>query len=115
MGGRFGVKRPLRYLAYKLDLDEEQTGKLARILDELKTERAQIAVDERRTLSAFADSIAEESFQAERAGEGAQLRKDGANRLADTVVKSLTEIHALLNDKQRERLAYLIRSGSLVL
>ena len=57
-GGPFGVKRPLRFLAYKLELDENQVAKLARLLDELKTERAQAAVDERRTLTAFADAMA---------------------------------------------------------
>src|SRR5664279_5847640 len=36
--GAFGVRRPLRFLAYKLELDERQVGELARILDELKTE-----------------------------------------------------------------------------
>src|SRR6516225_2848930 len=40
-GGAFGVRRPLRFLAYKLELDESQVAQLARILDELKTERAQ--------------------------------------------------------------------------
>jgi len=42
-GGAFGVRRPLRFLAYKLELDERQVSELARILDELKTERAQAA------------------------------------------------------------------------
>src|SRR4051812_3965191 len=46
-GGSFGVRRPLRFLAYKLNLSEEQVGQLAKILDELKTERAQAAVDDR--------------------------------------------------------------------
>ena len=50
----FGVRRPLRLLAYKLELDHKQVEQLARILDELKTERAQAAVDDRRTLTAFA-------------------------------------------------------------
>src|SRR3954468_5376386 len=36
--GAFGVRRPLRYLAYKLELDEPQVAALARILNELKTE-----------------------------------------------------------------------------
>ena len=36
-GGSFGVRRPLRFLAYKLGLSEEQVVALARILDELKT------------------------------------------------------------------------------
>ena len=47
--GGFGVRRPLRFLAHKLELDEKQITELARILDELKTERAQAAVDDRRT------------------------------------------------------------------
>ena len=50
-GGPFGVRRPLRFLAYKLDLDEAQTAELAAILDDLKTERAQAAVDQRRMSS----------------------------------------------------------------
>src|SRR5438067_1226112 len=52
-GGAFGVRRPLRFLAYKLQLDEAQVAELARILSELKTERAQAAVDHRRTVTAF--------------------------------------------------------------
>ena len=56
-GGAFGVRRPLRFLAYKLELDERQVAELARILDELKTERAQAEVDRRRSLSAFADAV----------------------------------------------------------
>src|SRR4051812_42232162 len=57
-GGSFGVRRPLRFLAWKLELDEAQVAELAKILDELKTERAQAAVDARRTVAAFADAIA---------------------------------------------------------
>src|SRR5262245_66687144 len=59
-GGPFGVRRPLRFLSWKLDLEEAQIAELAAILDELKTERAQAAVDERRALSAFADVMAAE-------------------------------------------------------
>jgi hypothetical protein len=101
-GGAFGVRRPLRFLAYKLELDERQVGELARILDELKTERAQAEVDRRRTLSAFADAVGASAF-------------DGAERLRDAVTKALGRIHALLDDDQRQRLAYLIRTGTLVI
>ncbi len=44
-GGAFGVRRPLRFLAYRLNLNETQVEELAKILDELKTERAQAAVE----------------------------------------------------------------------
>src|SRR5947209_5923963 len=56
-GGGFGVRRPLRFLAYKLELDDRQVSELAKILDELKTERAQSEVDRRRSLAAFADAV----------------------------------------------------------
>ncbi|MEO0813132.1 MAG: hypothetical protein AAFY60_09740, partial [Myxococcota bacterium] len=44
-GPGFGVRRPLRFMAHRLDLDDEQVGVLAAILNDLKTERAQAAVD----------------------------------------------------------------------
>jgi hypothetical protein len=113
--GAFGVRRPLRFLAYKLELDERQVAELARILDELKTERAQAEVDRRRTVSAFADAVAGSAFDQTRAKEGADLRVASAERLRDAVTKALSRIHALLEDDQRERLAYLIRTGTLAL
>jgi Spy/CpxP family protein refolding chaperone len=111
--GGFGVRRPLRFLAHKLDLDDRQVTELARILDELKTERAQAEVDRRRTLSAFADALTGDAFDAAKAGEGGGLRVKSAERLRDAVLKALREIHAVLNAEQRVRLAYLIRTGTL--
>ena len=111
----FGVRRPLRFLAYKLDLDEKQVEELARILSELKTERAQAEVDGRRALSAFADALDRDAFDAAVAGEGGSRRVASAERLRDAVTKALERIHALLDPEQRSRLAYLIRTGTLVL
>jgi Spy/CpxP family protein refolding chaperone len=114
-GGSFGVRRPLRFLAHKLDLDERQVAELARILDELKTERAQAEVDRRRTLTAFADALTGDAFDAAKAAEGGKLRVDSAQRLRDAVLKSLERIHTLLHTEQRVRLAYLIRTGTLTI
>jgi Spy/CpxP family protein refolding chaperone len=111
--GAFGVRRPLRFLTYKLGLSESQVAGLARILDELKTERAQAAVDDRRTLAALADALSGDSFDESRAAEGAEMRRKGASRLSDAVVKALAGIHALLTPEQRDKLAYLIRTGAL--
>ena len=113
--GAFGVRRPLRFLAYKLQLDETQIGELARILDELKTERAQAEVDGRRTVSALADAVAGDTFDSTTAAAGAALRVKSAERLRDAVVAALSRIHALLEPAQREKLAYLIRTGALVI
>lgn len=112
-GGAFGVRRPLRFLSYKLNLSEEQVAQLARILDELKTERAQAAVDDRRTVASFADALGLEKFDEARAKEGGDLRAKSAERLRDAVIKALGKIHALLDSAQRAQLAYLIRTGVL--
>src|SRR5262249_20582102 len=109
----FGVRRPLRFLAHKLDLDEKQVAALVRILDELKTERAQAAVDDRRSLAEFADAVAGEAFDPAKAASAGERRVQSAARLRDTVTRALEQIHALLSPEQRERLAYLIRSGVL--
>jgi len=112
-GGAFGVRRPLRFLAFKLELDDAQVAELARILNELKTERAQVEVDGRRTVAAFADAVSEAEFDAARAAEGGALRVKSAERLRDAVLTALGRIHTLLTQEQRRKLAYLIRTGVL--
>lgn len=110
-GGGFGVRRPLRFLAHKLGLSEAQVPELARILDELKTERAQAEVDQRRTLAAFADAIEGSTFGEEKSREGGDLRVKSAERLRDAVTGALSRIHKLLDDDQRKQFSYLIRTG----
>lgn len=112
-GGSFGVRRPLRFLAYKLDLGEEQVAELAVILDELKTERAQAAVDDRRTTSALADAIAAESFDEGKAASAASERVKSTERVQAAVTRALARLHALLEPEQRAKLAYLLRTGTL--
>ncbi len=112
-GGGLGVRRPLRFLAYKLGLDDRQVTEIARVLNELKTERAQAEVDRRRTISALADALVGDAFDAAKAAEAGALRVRSAERLRDAVVKALQQIHGVLNPDQRGRLAYLIRTGTL--
>lgn len=112
-GGAFGVRRPLRFLSHRLDLSDKQAAALARILDELKTERAQNDVDERRTASAFAAAFERPEFDATNAAAAADSRVESAKRLRDAVLHALAQIHALLNDEQREIFAYLLRTGVL--
>jgi Spy/CpxP family protein refolding chaperone len=111
--GGFGVRRPLRFLAHHLELSEAQTGDLAAILDTLKIERAQAAVDERRTTASLAESIESGSFDAAKASAAAAERGKSTERVQAAVVKALEKIHALLTDEQRKRLSYLLRTGQL--
>lgn len=111
--GGFGVRRPLRVLAYRLGLDEKQVAELARLLGEIKTERAQAEVDDRRTLADFADALAGDTFDAAKAASAGERRVASANKLRDAVLRFLQQIHAILNPEQRAKLAYLIRTGTL--
>jgi Spy/CpxP family protein refolding chaperone len=114
-GGGFGVRRPLRFLAFKLELDEKQIAELARLLDEVKIERAQAEVDDRRTLSEFADALSGEVFDPVKAASGGDRRVATAQRLRDAVISCIQQLHAILNPEQRAKLAYLIRSGALAM
>lgn len=112
-GGHFGVRRPLRFLAYKLDLDERQVAELAVVLDTMKTERAQAEVDQRRTTAAYADLLAAETFDAEAAARVTNDRVVSAKRVQEAVQAGLAKIHALLTAEQRKRLTYMLRTGTL--
>jgi Spy/CpxP family protein refolding chaperone len=114
-GGSFGVRRPLRFMAHRLELNEQQVNELAAILDELKTERAQAAVDHRRSVGIFADSLAGEAFDEAAARAAAEARVKSAERLRDAVVTALKRTHAMLDAEQRKGLAYLLRSGQLTI
>lgn len=112
--GGWGVRRPLRFLAHKLELDQKQVAELARILDELKTERAQAEVDDRRSRAEYADALSAENFDADKAQAAGDRRVQSAGQVRDAVMRALSAVHALLNPSQRERFAYLIRTGVLV-
>ena len=113
--GGFGVRRPLRFLAWKLELTEPQLSRIAAVISELKTERAQAAVDDRRALTLLADAVAGDAFDAAKAAEAAKLRIGSAERLQGRVNDALAAMHAVLEAGQRERLAYLLRTGTLVM
>jgi Spy/CpxP family protein refolding chaperone len=113
--GPFGVRRPLRFLAYRLRLDDKQVNELAKILAELKTERSQAAVDHRRSSGSIADAIDGDTFDDARVAAAATQRVKSAETLRDAVIKALRAIHALLTPEQRRELAYLLRTGQLLI
>jgi hypothetical protein len=110
-GGPFGVRRPLRFLAYKLGLDERQVSELAVILDGLKVERAQAELDLRRTGGAYADLLAADTFDEAAASQIAAERVRSAERVQKSVQAAVAKIHALLGEEQRRRFVYMLRTG----
>ena len=111
-GAGLGVRRPLRFLAWQLELSEEQTASLARILERLKLERAQAALDLRRAAAVLADAFEGEFARAQAEAAGEQ-RTAAGRRVQEAVAKALEELHALLEPEQRRLLAELIRTGGI--
>ncbi len=109
----FGVRRPLRFLARRLDLSDEQLEDAARILERLEIERAQAAVDLRRTAADLADALDGNEFSTESAGGASQTRVDTARRVQEALTTALRELHEVLASDQRSQLATLIRRGEL--
>jgi Spy/CpxP family protein refolding chaperone len=112
-GGGFGVRRPLRFLAHKLELTDDQIGQFAAVLDRLKTERAQADVDYRRRTGALAEVFESASFDPAKVDAVNEEQAKSAERLRASVKTALEQMHALLDTEQRKKFAYLLRAGIL--
>jgi Spy/CpxP family protein refolding chaperone len=114
-GGGFGVRRPLRFLAHKLELSDDQVGQFAAILDRLKTERAQADVDHRRRTASLAEAFESTSFDLAKVDAANEEQAKSAERLRSSVKLALEQMHALLDAEQRKKFAYLLRAGILAI
>ncbi len=113
--GGFGVRRPLRYLGYQLDLDDDQMRKVAAILDTLKVEREQGSLDEKKTISELANIVTEGEVSIDELREVLKPRIESAGRLQLAVARAVLEMVEVLDEDQREEFAYLLRNGTVVL
>ena len=114
-GPGFGVRRPLRVMSQELELDTDQVEKLARLIDDIKIERAQAAVHERRSVGLVADALLEGDFDATKVEAALDLRVQAAQKLRDAVRDTLRDTHAMLRPEQRKKLAYLLRAGTITI
>ncbi len=113
--GRFGVRRPLRYLTYHLELDETQVRKVAAILDQLKNEREQAKLDESRTVSDLAELVTNTDLSVDMLKEALAPRVEAAERLQLAVARAIQQMAVVLDPDQREEFAYLLTSKAIVL
>ena len=111
-GGGYGARRPLRYLSYNLDLDENQVRKIAAVLDGLKMEREQASLDEKKTVSELAKLVTVENVGVDDLRAALAPRVQSTERLQVTIAKGLQEIVDILDVDQRQEFAYLLRSGA---
>ncbi|MBO6558323.1 MAG: hypothetical protein JJ957_17585 [Pseudomonadales bacterium] len=114
-GRSFGVRRPLRYLAHHLDLNESQTRRMASVLNTLKTEREQAELDEKRTVTALASLLEEGTPTLAEARKVLKARVDSADQLKEETAKALVAISDFLDQDQREEFINLLLTGSVSL
>lgn len=109
LGLDFGVRRPLRFLRDRLDLDEVQTRELATILDRLKVARRQAQLDAERTLVDVADVLRQETTPDEASiAEALAPRNESQQALQTEVSAALHAFARVLDPDQRREFAYLL-------
>ena len=114
-GSNFGVRRPLRYLTHRLDLDDSQVRGMASILNQLKTEREQATLDEKRCTAAIADLLSKGTPTLEECSETLSSRLDTTKQLNEETSKAIVAICTLLDDDQREEFTKLLLMGDFTL
>ena len=114
-GRSFGVRRPLRYLAHHLDLDEAQTRRMATVLNSLKTEREQAELDEKRTIAAMAGLLEAGTPTLAEVREVLSARSRSTDQLNEETAKALVAISDFLDQDQREEFINLLLTGVVTL
>lgn len=114
-GASFGVRRPLRYLSHRLDLDESQVRRLASVLNQLKTEREQAALDEKRTTARLAELLTEGTPTLDDCKAQLQGRVTAAEHMRDETAKAVVAISHLLDEDQRAEFIDLLLTGEFTL
>lgn len=109
------MRRPLRFLAHKLELEPSQTAVLAEILADLRTERAALDVELQRAQKLYADALKGDTFDAEGA-KRANAQVLAAHTQRQTAVSdALSRLHGLLDADQRTHLSAIVRMDPFLL
>ena len=114
-GSNFGVRRPLRHLTHRLDLDDSQVRRLASVLNQLKNEREQAKLDEKRSTAAIADLLSKGTPTLEECRETLASRIETAKNLNEETAKAIVAISDLLDDDQRVEFTNLLLTGGFTL
>ena len=114
-GANFGVRRPLRFLTHRLDLDDNQVRRMATVLNHLKTEREQAQLDEKRTVASLAELLTEGTPTLEQCKTTLSTRVSSAEQLHDETAKAVVAISDLLDDDQRSEFIDLLLAGDFAI
>lgn len=111
----FGIRRPLRYLVHRLDLDDSQTRRMAAVLNQLKTEREQAQLDEKRTVTAVAELMSEDTPTLDEVQAALKPRIDSVEKLNTEVAKAVVAISDFLDEDQKDEFVSLLLAESITL
>lgn len=106
----FSIKRPLRFLSRKLELDDVQVRALADALSDFKLERDLADVERRRAKKVLANALKSDTFDRAAAEAAVGDQVEAHRRLREAYVDALERVHEALEPSQREELAYLFGS-----
>jgi hypothetical protein len=104
-GPTFGVRRPLRHLAWKLNLSEAQVRDVVDVLDRLKTAYNQARLDQDRSTSEVAAAFTGAEFDADRVTAALANRTRATEVLNADLLVATRRIFELLNEEQRREFA----------
>jgi Spy/CpxP family protein refolding chaperone len=110
--GSFGGRRPLRYLSYQLDLDEPQRRQIGAVLEEVKVEREQADLDEKKMVASLAEQIGKPEVTADSLKHTLSSRVRSTEQIQAIIAEALEKIVGILDADQREEFAYLLRTGA---
>ncbi|AKT39414.1 Spy/CpxP family protein refolding chaperone [Chondromyces crocatus] len=105
-------RRMLGFLFERLDTTAGQEKVITAALDDLRSTAEAHRGELRRTRADVAAATRSPSFDETRLGELFARHDDALTTMRKELVGALAKIHAVLDDRQRERLADLLESGS---
>jgi len=98
-----------------VNLDDKQVPALGRIVEKIRVEREQAAVDLRRAGGEYADALESHGYQDDPVVVATRRRVVAATSVQEVVTRSLRELHDLLDAEQRAEFPSLIRTGAVKL
>ena len=113
--GGFGVRRPLRYLSYHLDLDDVQRRKFAASFEKIKLEREQAKIDRKKADAKLADELSRVDVSVEEIKSVLASRDRIADASQTILAEELHGLVSILDSEQLEEFVHLVRSGVIQL
>lgn len=107
--GIFTGRRPLRFLARQLQLNEQQFASVSRFLQEYKIARSLAEADLCKAHLLLGDALQKDGFSTANAEKSQHLQEQAWKTLSQAKIKAIKAIHSLLNEHQRELFAGLVR------